>query len=59
MGTVEGMFLNEHERLSVLKEMKQHTIDTWEVIQQGNYEAYARKIARTWDLNKRMVVSRS
>jgi fucokinase / fucose-1-phosphate guanylyltransferase len=51
---VEGMFLNEHDRLSVLKEMKQHAIDTWEVIQQGNYEAYAQKINKTWDLNKQL-----
>ncbi|MCF6335093.1 MAG: hypothetical protein L3J12_05080 [Spirochaetales bacterium] len=48
------MFLNEHNRLSVLKEMKQHAISTFEVIQQGSYEAYARKIAHTWELNKRI-----
>ena len=49
---VEGMFLNKHEHLSVLKEMKQHSLDTFETIQQGNYHAYGRKIARSWDLNK-------
>lgn len=48
---VEGMFLNEHDRFSVLKELKRHAIDTWEAIQQGDYEAYGRKIARSWELN--------
>ena len=51
---VEGMFLNEKSRLTVLKEMKQHALDTWEIIQQGNYQAYSRKIARSWDLNKQL-----
>ena len=46
------MFLNEHNRLSVLKELKQHAVSTFEVIQQGSYEAYGKKIAHTWELNK-------
>ena len=43
---VEGMFLNEHEKLSILREMEKHAIDTWDVIQQGD--------SRTWTLNKRI-----
>ena len=45
---VEGMFLNRSETYRVLKEMKTHAADTFETIQRGRYEAYGRKIARTW-----------
>lgn len=51
---VEGMFLNEHERVSILSEMKLHAIDTFEVIQRCDYVAYGSKIRRTWELNKRL-----
>ena len=51
---VEGMFLNEHGRLAILREMEKHAIDTWDVIQQGDYVEFGRKIARTWELNKRI-----
>jgi galactokinase/mevalonate kinase-like predicted kinase len=49
---VEGMFLNQHETLSVLKEIKQHALDIWETIQRGNYTEYGKRIARSWELNK-------
>ena len=51
---VEGMFLNEHDKLFILKEMKKHAIDTWDTIQQGDYKSFGEKIARTWELNKRI-----
>lgn len=46
---VEGMFLNEQEKLTVLKDMKHHALDTWEAIQLGNYTNYGEKIAKTWN----------
>lgn len=51
---VEGMFLNEKDRLMVLKEMKHHTLDTREAIQLGNFELFGKKIARSWILNNRL-----
>ena len=45
---VEGMFLNRSNTYRILKEMKVHAHDTFEVIQRGQYEAFGRKIARTW-----------
>jgi len=51
---VEGMFLNERERVSILGEMKLHAIDTFEAIQRCDYPAYGRKIRRSWELNKRL-----
>ncbi|MBF9017758.1 MULTISPECIES: bifunctional fucokinase/fucose-1-phosphate guanylyltransferase [unclassified Oceanispirochaeta] len=51
---VEGMFLNERDRMMVLKEMKQHTLDTWEAIQLGDFELFGKKVARSWNLNNRL-----
>jgi galactokinase/mevalonate kinase-like predicted kinase len=51
---VEGMFLNEKEKLTVLKEMKQHALDTWETIQLGDYTQYGKQIAKTWEQKKRL-----
>lgn len=51
---VEGMFLNERDRMMVLKEMKQHSLDTWEAIQLGDFELFGKKVARSWDLNNRL-----
>ena len=45
---VEGMFLNKNDTYRVLKEMKIHAEDTFEVIQRGMFEEYGRKIGRTW-----------
>jgi len=51
---VEGMFLNERDKISVLKEMKTHALDTWETIQLGDFEGYGKKIARSWTLNNQL-----
>ena len=45
---VEGMFLNRSSTYRILKEMKIHAHDTFEVIQRGQFEVFGRKIARTW-----------
>lgn len=51
---VKGMFLNNTEHLSLLREMKQHTMDMYEAIQRNNYEEMARLIRLTWEQNKRL-----
>lgn len=51
---VEGMFLNERDRVAILSEMKLHALETFEVIQRCDYAAYGSKIRRTWELNKRL-----
>ncbi|MGE4586130.1 MAG: bifunctional fucokinase/fucose-1-phosphate guanylyltransferase [Mangrovibacterium sp.] len=48
---VRGMFLNSGRHLDILREMKAHTRQTFEAIQQNNYQELARKIARSWELN--------
>ncbi len=49
---VEGMFLNEKDRLSVLKDIGFHALETYNVIQQNDYYRYGKSILRTWELNK-------
>lgn len=51
---VEGMFLNEHERSQVLKEMLVHAKETADTIQAGDYERLGKKIEKSWILNNRL-----
>ena len=49
---VRGMFLNDHNRLQVLDNIREHARNTWEVLQEGSYESLATCVARSWELNK-------
>lgn len=51
---VRGMFLNSADHLLILNEMKQHALDMFDVIQQGNLADYGALVAKTWNLNKRL-----
>jgi galactokinase/mevalonate kinase-like predicted kinase len=51
---VEGMFLNERDKIAVLKELKKHALDTWETIQLGDFEGFGKRIARSWRLNNQL-----
>ena len=51
---VEGMFLNENERLSILQEIKQHALDMRDTIQQGDFTEFGKKILHTWNQKKRI-----
>lgn len=51
---VRGMFLNSAEHLLLLNEMKQHALDMFDVIQQGNLAAFGALVAKTWNQNKRL-----
>jgi galactokinase/mevalonate kinase-like predicted kinase len=51
---VEGMFLNEHNRSQVLKEMLVHARETADVIQAGDYAGLGKKVAKSWALNNRL-----
>jgi galactokinase/mevalonate kinase-like predicted kinase len=48
---VEGMFLNEHDRVSILKEIKLHSRETAGAIQSSNYEMLGLKVRKSWELN--------
>ena len=49
---VRGMFLNCGTRLRLLDEMKEHAMDMFEVLQQGDLEQYGRLVRKTWQQNK-------
>lgn len=49
---VSGMFLNDSEKLSVLRDMKSHALEVYKVIQQGNFETFGKMILETWEQNK-------
>lgn len=49
---VRGMFLNQGGRLRVLDDIKGHALETFEAMQQCNYEKTARMIKRSWELNQ-------
>jgi len=51
---VRGMFLNSSAHLSVIKEIKQHALTTYDAVQQGNREQLTAAINRSWILNQRL-----
>ncbi|SFE80428.1 bifunctional fucokinase/fucose-1-phosphate guanylyltransferase [Thermophagus xiamenensis] len=49
---VRGMFLNQGTRLRIIDTIKNHALETYDALQQCNYEKSARMILRSWELNK-------
>lgn len=49
---VRGMFLNETERLDLLRQMKQHALDLSAAVQAGDFNAYGRMVRKTWEQNQ-------
>lgn len=51
---VRRMFLNQHEQLLLLREMKAHTLDMYEAIQRNHFAEMGRLIRRTWQQNQQL-----
>jgi galactokinase/mevalonate kinase-like predicted kinase len=49
---VRKMFLNSSGQLSLLRDMKQHTLDMYEAIQRENFGEMGRLIGTTWTQNQ-------
>ena len=49
---VRGMFLNNTKHLTLLQEMKQHTMEMYDVLQRGDFTAYGKLLRKTWSQNK-------
>lgn len=49
---VRGMFLNSEEHLQHLHRIFQHGRETYELAIHGNYERFAKMVAKSWELNK-------
>ncbi len=46
---VSGMFLNENNNTEILKDIKLHALDTFDVIQRGNFDAFCECVNLTWE----------
>lgn len=51
---VRRMFLNQHDELALLREMKQHTIDMFEAIQRERFDETGRLVRKTWQQNQQL-----
>ena len=49
---VRKMFLNHHEELSMLREMKNHANDMYEALQRNDFYSMGRLIRKTWRQNQ-------
>ena len=49
---VRRMFLNEHDQLLLLRQMKQHTLDMYEAIQLQDFLTMGRLVRKTWQQNQ-------
>lgn len=49
---VRRMFLNEHDELQLLREMKGHTLEMYDAIQRNDFDAMGRLVRRTWQQNQ-------
>lgn len=51
---VRGMFLNESVNTGILREIKQHAFDTFESLQQGNFNDFSNCVSHTWEQKKQL-----
>ena len=49
---VRGMFLSETRRLALLAEMKEHAMDLYDALLQGDFSRMGRLIGKTWEQNQ-------
>jgi galactokinase/mevalonate kinase-like predicted kinase len=49
---VRRMFLNQHDELALLREMKSHTMEMYEAIPRNDFNAMGRLVRRTWAQNQ-------
>lgn len=49
---VRRMFLNHHDQLLLLRQMKEHALDMYEALQRQNFQLMGRLVRRTWEQNQ-------
>ena len=49
---VRRMFLNNHEQLLLLRQMKEHAMEMYEAIQRQDFRLMGRLVSRTWQQNQ-------
>ena len=51
---VRRMFLNEHDELELLREMKIHALNMYDTILRGNFISLGQLVRRTWQQNQKL-----
>ena len=51
---VRRMFLNQHDELALLRQMKEHTLQMYEAIQRQDFRQYGLLVRRTWQQNQQL-----
>lgn len=51
---VRGMFLNSQNHLAILEELKQHAINTYNVLLQKDFDSFTKMIDLSWQLNQKI-----
>ena len=51
---VRRMFLNQHDELALLREMKAHTMDMFDALQRNDFGLMGRLVRTTWAQNQRL-----
>lgn len=51
---VRRMFLNHHDEIAILRQMKEHTLQLYETIQHGDFTGMGKAIRKTWIQNQAM-----
>ena len=51
---VRRMFLNQHEQLLLLRDMKAHTLDMYETIMRNDFARMGTLIRKTWQQNQQL-----
>lgn len=49
---VRRMFLNNHDEIALLRDMKEHTLNLYETIQRNDFEGLGKAIRKTWLQNQ-------
>lgn len=49
---VRKMFLNQHDEITLLREMKEHTLNLYDTIQRGDFNGLGQAIRKTWLQNQ-------
>lgn len=49
---VRKMFLNQHDEMLLLRQMKEHTLDMFDAIQREDFEGMGRLVRKNWEQNQ-------
>ncbi|MBR5699224.1 MAG: bifunctional fucokinase/L-fucose-1-P-guanylyltransferase [Prevotella sp.] len=49
---VKRMFLNQHDELALLRQMKEHTLQMYDALQRQDFQLYGQLVRRTWQQNQ-------